>query len=93
VTVALFCVARVALQRAIGWPELDELDDELEELDEVELEELDELELDVEDEELLELLDVGLPELELELLEEVLPGPLQANKKQDTPVSNRVRII
>jgi hypothetical protein len=83
VTVALFCVVRVALQRAIGWPELDELD-------EVELEEL---ELDVEDEELLELLDVGLPELEVELLEEVPPGPLQANRKQDTPVSNRVRII
>lgn len=90
---ALFCSACDSLQRATAWPELDELD-ELE-LDELELEDDELLELD----ELLailpelELLDAGLPELELELLDEVPTGPLQASKKLLKPINSIERIM
>lgn len=92
VTVVLFCAAWGSLQRATGWPELVELDelDELE-LEELELEEL--LEDDVELDELLELEEAILPELELELLEELVPGPLQANNKLEQHTINNLRII
>lgn len=92
---ALFCSACDSLQRATAWPELDELDelelDELElELDDDELLELDEL-LAILPE--LELLDAGLPELELELLDEVPTGPLQASKKLLKPINSIERIM
>lgn len=90
---ALFCSACDSLQRATAWPELDELD-ELE-LDELELEDEELLELDelvvIRPE--LELLDAGLPELELELLDEVPTGPLQASKHQLKPINSAKRTM
>lgn len=87
---ALFCSASDSLQRATAWPELDELD-ELE-LDELELEDEELLELVAMRPE-LELLDAGLPELELELLDEVPTGPLQASKKLLKPMNSIERIM
>ena len=102
VTVALFCVAKVSLQRAMGWPvlELEEL--ELLELEELELEELELEELELDELELvlpeLDELELVLPELELELeLLEAFPlcryRPVISRKHQSLKVSEPYKLL